>query len=151
MPHEYRIRQARARDLGRILQIENASFGSEAYDRRLFAYYQRNCADLFLVAECGLRICAYLLCCLRGRSAELVSVAVDPRYRAKGAGSALLRGVLRRLRLRGAHRLHLMVHVDNAPALAFYTKYGFRRRRLVPKYYEDGGDAIAMTRTVTLL
>jgi [ribosomal protein S18]-alanine N-acetyltransferase len=147
---QYQIRTAVAKDLERIGEIERASFGREAYDRKLFADYLRNCGNLFLLAERGGKICAYLLCCLRGPSAELVSVAVAPEFRSSGAASALLESLLRRLRRRGVARLHLVVRVTNRAAQALYTKYQFRRLRRVPGYYEDGGDGISMSRPVGL-
>jgi [ribosomal protein S18]-alanine N-acetyltransferase len=148
MPTQYRIRRVAARDLDRIGEIELASFGREAYDRKLFAHYLETCGALFLVAERHGRICAYLLSCLRGASAELVSVAVAPEDRAKGAASALLESLLRRLRRRGAVRLRLVVRVKNRAARALYERYGFQRIRRVPGYYEDGADGIAMSRPV---
>lgn len=150
MRAQYQIRRAVARDLERIGEIERASFGREAYDRKLFAGYLRSCGELFLVAERAGKICGYLLCCLRGPSAELVSVAVAPEFRGFGTASALLESLLRRLRRRGAARLHLVVRVTNRAARGFYAKYQFRRVRTVPGYYEDGGDGISMSRRVTL-
>ncbi|HLI84948.1 MAG TPA: ribosomal protein S18-alanine N-acetyltransferase [Bryobacteraceae bacterium] len=148
MRPQYGIRRAGARDLPAIGKIERASFGREAYDCKLFAHYRNKCGDLFLVAERGGKVCGYLLSCMRGPAAELVSVAVAPEFRGKGAASALLESLLRRLVRRGATRLRLVVRGDNAAARAFYEKYGFRRLRVVPGYYEDGGDGIAMTRPV---
>jgi ribosomal-protein-alanine N-acetyltransferase len=163
MPQRYVIRRARPSDLERIGEIERASFGAQAYDRKLFAYYMDKCGSLFLVAgrpdrrgkaPQGKRLCGYLIACLRGSrqggSAELVSVAVEPEARGKGAASALLDSALRRLVRRGAGRLNLVVRATNEPAHAFYEKYGFRRLRIVPRYYEDSGDGIAMWRPVRL-
>jgi len=162
MGAQYEIRRATLRDLERIEEIERASFGREAYDRKLFAYYREKCGGLFLVAarrnaRTGKvsprgKLCGYLIACLRGGrlagSAELVSIAVGPAARGKGAASALLESALRRLARHGAERLNLVVRATNAPARAFYEKYGFRRVRTVPGYYEDGGDGIAMWRPV---
>jgi ribosomal-protein-alanine N-acetyltransferase len=131
-------------DLDRILEIERASFGLQAYDCKLFAYYARRCGDLFLIAVKEGKICGYMLSCVRGARAELVSVAVDPARRQTGAGSAMLRSTLRRLRLRRVEWLHLMVRIDNHSAIEFYEKHGFRRVRRVRGYYEDGGDGIRM-------
>jgi len=33
--------------------------------------------------------------------------------------------------------------------LAFYEKYGFRKVRIIRRYYEDDADALLMTRTET--
>lgn len=144
------IRRAVPADLDRVLEIEAASFGPEAYDRKLFAYYMKRCGALFLVVGRGRRVFGYMITCIRGgrraATAELVSVAVDPERRQAGAASALLDSTLRRLRRSGATRLRLVVRVTNRPAQAFYEKYGFRPMRVVRGYYEDGGDGIAMTR-----
>src|SRR5215469_2176652 len=117
MAAQYRVRRARVKDLGRILEIENSSFGREAYDRKLFADYLANCGGLFLVAEYRRVICGYLISCLRGAPeaprAELVSVAVDPAYRGGGAASAILESALRRLQRRRAVRLNLIVRIGN--------------------------------------
>jgi len=37
-----------------------------------------------------------------------------------------------------------MVRAANEPAIRFYWKFGFERRRRVPGYYENGGDAWRM-------
>src|SRR5690348_2189220 len=97
------VRRARQNDLRRILEIERASFGEDAYDRNLFAEYMRRCGDLFLVAVRGTSVCGYLVACLRGSGpeAELVSVAVAPSARKQRAASILLDSLLRRLRRRG--------------------------------------------------
>ncbi|HEY7391887.1 MAG TPA: GNAT family N-acetyltransferase [Bryobacteraceae bacterium] len=150
MRAQYQIRPAGVGDLPRIAAIERASFGSEAYDCKLFAHYLRKCGELFLVAETSEKICGYLLSCVRGPAAELVSVAVAPHFRGKGAASALLESAFCRLTRRGAARLHLVVRVDNLAARAFYEKYGFRRLRLVRGYYEDEGDGVSMSRPVRL-
>ena len=92
MDNRFAVRRVRLRDLGRILEIEAASFGADAYDRNLFAEYTRKCGGLFLVAEWGNKVCAYSITVLSpggaGKRAELVSVAVDPAFRGKGAAHA---------------------------------------------------------------
>ena len=150
MPKRFAIARIRQRDLDRILEIETASFGADAYDRNLFAEYTRECGDLFLVAKWGTKVCAYAITALspgRARSrAELVSVAVDSAFLGKGAAAALMDSTLRRLRLRGITRLGLMVKVTNLRARGFYAKYGFRKLRRVAGYYEDGGDALSLAK-----
>ena len=108
MRTQYMIRRAGLADLDRILEIERSSFGREAYDRKLFAYYQEWCGDLFLVSGRPGRVSGYMVTCVRGGRAELVSVAVDPACRQKGAASALLESTLRRLGRRGVSRLGLV-------------------------------------------
>ncbi len=148
MRSRYSVRRLRQSDLDVIFEIENASFGGAAYDRNLFAELFRNCGDLFLVAERENTVCGYAVTCVRGEQAELVSIAVAPRTRGHGAGSALLESTLRRLRRRRIPRLRLMVRVANCPARAFYEKYGFAKVRVVRGYYEDGGDGLLLSRSI---
>jgi len=150
MDRQFAVRRVRQRDLDRILEIETASFGPDAYDRNLFAQYTRECGGLFLVAEWGTKLCAYSITAispgrLRNR-AELVSVAVDPAFLGKGAASALMDSTLRRLRRRRITRLVLMVKLSNHRARAFYQKYSFRELRRVPRYYEDGADGLTLSK-----
>ena len=154
MLKRYSIRRARVADLDRIMEIERASFGRDAYDRNLFAEYTRKCGELFLVAERSRKVWGYALTCLAARKsegvarvqAEVISVAVDPAARGTGAAKALMDSTLRRLRPRGVTRLVLMVKVTNAKARAFYKKYGFKKIRIVRAYYEDGRDGWLMAK-----
>jgi len=152
MLKRYSIRPVRAADLDRIMEIERACFGQEAYDRNLFADYTRKCGGLFLVSECNGNVWGYALACLAARSraqgaqAELVSLAVDPAARGAGAAKALMDSTLRRLRRRGVGRIWLTVKVTNGRARAFYEKYGFEKIRVVRRYYEDGQDGVRMAK-----
>ena len=139
------VRPVQFAELDRILAIEQASFGRFAYDRNLFADYFHSAACLFLVAERGTRIGGYLIAAIRRERAELVSIAVDPRFRRKGLASRLLESLFRRLRRRRVISLGLMVRRSNAGALAFYRGYGFARTGLVRGYYEDGADGLRMS------
>jgi ribosomal-protein-alanine N-acetyltransferase len=138
----------RQRDLDAILDVERASFGKDAYDRKLFARYSRTCEGLFLVAGSAGSVHGYSLTRVTGNRAELVSIAVDPPARRQGAASALLCSTLRRLRRRKVERLSLMVRVTNAAARAFYEKFQFTEVRIVRGYYEDGADGCAMRRSL---
>lgn len=148
MPRRFAVRRLRRLDLDRIVEIERASFGADAYDRKLFADFFESDGDLFLAAERSGKIRGYLMASRRGRRAEVVSIAVDPACRGQGAASALMESALRRLRRRGVARLILMVKVTNEPARAFYGKYAFKNVRRVRRYYEDGADGWLMAREV---
>jgi ribosomal-protein-alanine N-acetyltransferase len=149
MEKRFSVRRARAADLDRILAIEAASFGVDAYDRNLFAEYTRKCGEFFLVATGGTKVVGYAITCLRGDRADLVSIAVSPGVRGKGAATALMDSILRRLKRREVSRFTLTVKVTNARAIAFYEKYGFRKLRRVPGYYEDGADGLLLVRKPT--
>ncbi len=148
MDARYRIRPMRRRDLDAIVEVENSSFGRDAYDRKLFAQYSRACEGLFLVAESAGRVRGYSVTRATGSRAELVSIAVDPPARGQGVASAMLRSTLRRLRRRKVERFTLMVKLDNTVARQFYEKFGFTKVRVVRGYYEDGADGCVMRKAL---
>jgi ribosomal protein S18 acetylase RimI-like enzyme len=93
-----------------------------------------------------------MITCTRADStaAEVISLAVDPKSRGKGAASALMASSLRRVRRRGISRTGLIVKVTNHPARRFYEKWEFTKVRRIKGYYEDGTDGIRMVRATLL-
>jgi len=63
-------------------------------------------------------------------SAWIEDVVVQEDFRGKGLGRALLDAVLDWARNQGAVRAQLLADLDNAPALAFYERVGWRPTRL---------------------
>jgi [ribosomal protein S18]-alanine N-acetyltransferase len=146
MSSRFHVRRLRVSDLDRIQEIEQASFGKDAYDRNLFAEYLHKCGGLFLGVLAGRRVCGYMITCIHSNrpSAEVISLAVDPKSRGKGAASLLMQSTIGKLCRRGTPRLSLMVKVTNREAFRFYEKWGFKKTRRVKAYYEDGEDGFRM-------
>jgi ribosomal-protein-alanine N-acetyltransferase len=138
------VRPFERRHLNRVVQIERASFGKDAWPAECFIEYWHESPELFLTARLGRRIAGYSITRTNWRGAELESIAVDPGYRGRGVAQALLDATVSRLRIQGAAALRLMVSTTNAPALRFYRQYGFVRTRLVKRYYGPGRDAWRM-------
>ena len=148
MPPRIELRRFRAVDVNRILEIEEASFGRDAWDRDLFLDYFRRCPDLFLIAKRGRRIAGYSITCLGRGRAELVSLAVDPRDRQHGIGQTLFEATLAVLRSLGVKEWWLMVGTDNDPAIRLYESNGFVRARRAKGYYGARRDAWRMRLTI---
>jgi|SRR5580692_3020263 len=158
MPAQYTVRRFKPADMDRVLEIERASFGQDAYDRKLFAEYQRTCSGLFLLAEGRRTVDGYSIACISERRgtpakptdlvASLESIAVHPRARGKGAASLLLKSTIRRLKLQRVGRITLMVRRSNAAALQFYQRRGFTAVRRAPGYYENGEEGLVMRLTL---
>lgn len=127
-----------------VLKVEIASFPAEAYPRELFLELARDCGELFFVAYSSAQVVGYSVTCTGARGAEIVSIAVLPRWRRHGVARALLQRTLRALRSLEVAVVRLMVRPSNASAISFYRFFGFRSARLVRGYYEDGGDALRM-------
>ena len=64
-------------------------------------------------------------CVIVGNEAEMFAVWVDPVYRRKGVGSALIEFARAWSKLHGATQLKVGVFDDNPGALAFYRSAGF--------------------------
>jgi ribosomal-protein-alanine N-acetyltransferase len=143
-----RIRRFRLADLDRLLQIERVSFPKAAYPRDLFLELYQDCGSLFFVANRGSSMAGYSVACTRAPRAELVSIAVDPRYRRLGVAVALMKHMLANLRKLGITRFSLMVRPRNSGAIELYRAFGFRRTGRVARYYENGEDGVRMTLTL---
>jgi len=131
-------------DLKRVLAIEQASFAEDAWDQKLFLEYHRDYPDFFLIAKLGRRVAGYAITCADSRNAELASIAVDPRDRRRGVAKALLDYTRSQLHAKRIKVWWLMVASDNEPGIRFYEEYGFKRTRLVKRYYGAGRDGYRM-------
>ncbi|MBX7199299.1 MAG: GNAT family N-acetyltransferase [Rhodospirillaceae bacterium] len=80
--------------------------------------------------------------------AEILTLAVVPAARRKGAGGALLGEMLRVLQDGGTRRVFLEVAANNAAALALYARFGFVPCGRRAGYYAGGADAIIMERAL---
>jgi ribosomal-protein-alanine N-acetyltransferase len=138
----------RRRHLERILAIERASFGAQAWPRALFLDYYRDCRGFFWAAKVSGRIAGYIVTCVEKGVAEVASLAVHPDYRRRGVARALLRHTLRSLAAAGIRRAELAVRTDNQAGERLYRSFGFEQVRTVRRYYEDGTDAFRMARAI---
>lgn len=71
----------------------------------------------------------------------IATIAVDPRYRQKGIGRALLHACEKIL---GVPRVRLTVRISNHAAIAMYEKEGYATTEIWKAYYNDSEDGIVM-------
>jgi ribosomal-protein-alanine N-acetyltransferase len=71
----------------------------------------------------------------------IATIGVDPRYRGRGIGTALLRACEQRM---SYPRVKLTVRVSNEKAISLYEKEGYRTVEIWKKYYNDGEDGLVM-------
>lgn len=73
----------------------------------------------------------------------VISFAVDPRYRNRGIGTALMRHFLFDVK----QDVFLQVDVDNQEAQRLYCSLGFTFHKHLPQYYAElGRDALSLIR-----
>lgn len=96
------------------------------------------------------KVLGFILCRLVVDEAEIITIAVHPRYRGRKIGQKLLDAVFRHLYHERAKVLFLEVDESNSAALKLYKSFGFEEVGRRPAYYQtDKGhsDALIMRRT----
>ena len=148
------IREATKADLDDILAIGAASSTAPQWPRADFEAILAATADLplrrmLLVAELegavvGFAVYTALLS-IFPPDAELESLAVDPAWRRKGIGSALLTEIRDHLRAVGAETLLLEVRAGNVAGITLYASAGFKEAGIRKAYYAHPvEDAVCM-------
>jgi [ribosomal protein S18]-alanine N-acetyltransferase len=92
------------------------------------------------------KLLAYTICSRYADVWHVMNIAVDPPWRRRGIGTALLTALLERA---GANESYtLEVRPSNPGAISLYERFGFRSAGTRPRYYRDTGeDALIMWRT----
>ncbi|MDZ4167823.1 MAG: tRNA (adenosine(37)-N6)-threonylcarbamoyltransferase complex transferase subunit TsaD [Coriobacteriia bacterium] len=131
-------------DLGRVLEIEAASF-PDPWSEALFRQELGRSDRVWLVATDGGRVVAYGGIMVVGDEAHLMNLAVDAALRGGGIARQLLwRLAAEAVRL-GAGRMTLEVAASNEAAIALYTRCGFDiAGRRVGYYVGTGDDALVL-------
>lgn len=140
-----RIRRAADKDLVRIAFIENESYRTSPYPKELLEKLLSDNNESFLIAEDASNgIIGYCVSASEGQTAHLISIAVLPGHRRRGAGTRLMTALIQYLRSGGIESLWLEVDWRNEEAIRLYKKLGFMKIMLLENYYSDGSDAIRM-------
>ena len=138
------IRKAEARDLGALAEIERSCFDKTRFPLQLLRR-MAVCSDfLTLVVEGEAGVVGYASAHLAGPEARLISIAVAPAERGKGAAKELLARLEQGCRRTGMGRISLEVAVSNALALRLYLVNGYLIKGMIRDYYGEGEDAFYM-------
>ena len=103
--------------------------------------------------QSGDREIGFALCRVAADEAELLTIAVRPNQRRRGAARALLAAVTAHAHTTGARSLFLEVGADNPAALALYGQAAFQAVGSRKAYYQRGAapaaDAVVMRLVLT--
>jgi ribosomal-protein-alanine N-acetyltransferase len=101
---------------------------------------------VYVACDAKRRIAGFALIRVVEDEAELLTIAVDPRWRGKRIGQALLKAVFDDLLLTPARRMFLEVSEENAAAIRLYQREGFTTISTRKGYYPkaDGSQATAL-------
>jgi ribosomal-protein-alanine N-acetyltransferase len=101
---------------------------------------------VYVACDAKRRIAGFALIRIAADEAELLTIAVDPKWRGKRIGQALLKATFDDLLMSPARRMFLEVSEDNAAAIKLYGKAGFATISSRKGYYPkpDGSAATAL-------
>src|SRR5262249_2726639 len=125
-----------------------ADLGEPAWSRQELAELLASPGVAGVLVEADHRPVGFALWRHAADEAELLTLAVSPGHRRRGAGRRLMSTVVCDARERGARALFLEVGSDNPQAKALYDDMGFRIVGRRPAYYRrasgPAADAVVM-------
>ena len=130
------LRPAGKGDIGEVARVERSCF-ADPWSEESFSRLVDSPPAIFLVAlfPPNEGIVGYIIAFSVGEDAEVLNVAVDPRFRGKGLAGQMLDAVLIQLGARGVCSAFLEVRESNASALSLYASRGFTEIGRRSKYY----------------
>jgi len=142
------IDKANLSDLKGILEIENSSFTNDRFSGRQFKYLLTKASSVVKVIRSDKKIYAYLILLHRkdSKKIRIYSIAVHPQSRGMGFAGKLLEFTEHYAKIHKFTHIHLEVRSDNKSAISLYEKSKFCKSGIIKGYYQDGTDAIIMSR-----
>lgn len=141
----FRLREYRPGDFDSIWEIDQACYEPDiAYSSRELRDYLRLPSAECVIAEIDGKIAGFLVAAHGGATGHIVTVDVLPAHRRQGAATLMLAEAERRLAAAGVRVVELETAIDNAGAIAFWQKHGYRIDGVKKRYYPDGRDAFTM-------
>lgn len=139
------IRTATVEDLDDLLEIEHSCY-QHPWSRQHFIDEFNNPASSIDVAMAGQRLAGYICTWLVCGEMQIQNLATSPRHRRLGIGQSLLEYVIERGRQQGMVSAWLEVRETNQAAIGLYRGRDFIINGRRKKYYQDGEDALLLSR-----
>ena len=140
------LRRCQALDVEGIYEVEKKSFKSDdVYSAELLRFLCSYCGDHSYVYVADGKIIGYIITCIEGNAAHVISIATDPQYRRRGVGRSLLCTALSLLAKGEVQEVFLEVRVTNEAALSLYRAAGFEVVEVLKNYYSDGEDGYRLS------
>jgi [ribosomal protein S18]-alanine N-acetyltransferase len=137
-------------DVDALTRLEPALFHTDRCSRRSF---QRLIGQgrVVVVHQPQGTIVGYAIVLARrnSRKMRIYSFGIADTDRRRGLAGALLARLEEMAAKAGCHALTLEVGDTNTAAIAFYSKHGFSQYGFRLHYYQDGGHAILMRKSLT--
>jgi ribosomal-protein-alanine N-acetyltransferase len=145
-PSGYVLRSFELRDLGQVIEVEEASFPERPYSRMDFLSCLLIAREGFIVAVNDGSVIGYVIAMGQGGQGMIQSIAVAPESRGRGVGELLMKAGNEHL-ARRFRRVSLLVDADNEKAIRLYRKLSFfETGKIIEGYYPNGDDAVEMAK-----
>jgi ribosomal-protein-alanine N-acetyltransferase len=148
-PHGLHIEPAELKDAQRLAQLHAQGFFRGWPVADFLGFLDDRSTPAYVACDAKRRIAGFALIRLVADESELLTIAVDPKWRGKGVGRALLDAVFADLMMSPARKMFLEVDEQNQPAIKLYKKLGFSTISSRKGYYAkaDGSAATALVMT----
>jgi [ribosomal protein S18]-alanine N-acetyltransferase len=143
---EILVREGVPADLHAIARLERASFSDPWPREALLTELHVDRLRRPLVAENDGAVIGFLMAWSVVDELHIINLAVDEIWRRRAVGTRLLEAALAAGRDEGCVLATLEVRSGNLSARAFYLRHAFLETGLRRRYYQDGEDAVIMTR-----
>lgn len=124
----------------------------DVFSLRRLRYLLRSPRSLVLILrdETG-TLMGYVIGLMRGfrmPSGRIYKITVNPDFQGRGLGSRLLLAMEQEFRRLGMSRCCAEVRVSNQASQQLFTRHGYRFEKRLPRYYDDGEDALKFWKTL---
>jgi ribosomal-protein-alanine N-acetyltransferase len=144
------IRPAKPKDAYRMWEIDQACFEPGiAYSMEIFYYHLLITRDPSFVAIDEGQIIGFVLTSKTGRTGGLlVTIDILDGWRRRGLGARLMALAENAQRRRGCLSIQLQVAVENRPAIEFYEKLGYQKKKFLRGYYSPGKNGYLFSKAI---
>jgi ribosomal-protein-alanine N-acetyltransferase len=146
------IEPAEPRDADAVAKLHAASFYRGWPRQDIEAYLLDPDTPTLVACDARHKVVGFAMLRLLGDDAELMTIAIEPKFRSKGVATALMRACFEDLLMTPSKRMILEVAADNPAAIKLYTRLGFTKLSERKGYYArpDGQPATALVMARTL-
>lgn len=145
-PGGLHVEPAETRDAKDLARIHGQSFYRGWPTADFQSFLEDRNTPAYIACDAKRRIAGFALIRTVADEAELLTIAVEPRWRGKGVGRALMEAAFADLMMSPARRMFLEVDEQNHAAIRLYQKLGFSTISSRKGYYPraDGSAATAL-------
>jgi ribosomal protein S18 acetylase RimI-like enzyme len=138
------IRKFKPTDMFSVIKLASETL-TEQYNPSLFNFFYESYPKGFIVAEKAHKIIGFIIGVKTTEyNSRILMLSVSEINRRQKVGSSLLTEFLKIMVKEKVKHVELEVRTDNKKAKNFYIKHGFRIKRKIDEFYQDGKSAYTM-------